>query len=66
MGKPTKDDLLFSELCKKHRERFGVNYGANFFDRRPLSEHIAILEKALDSGIPAIVPQMTNDDRYQI
>lgn len=66
MGKPSKESFLFSELCKKHRERFNVSYGVNFFDRRPISEHIAILENALKTGIPAEVKQMVAEDGIEI
>jgi hypothetical protein len=66
VGKPSKESLLFSELCKKHRERFNVSYGVNFIDRRPISEHIAILENALKTGIPAEVKQMVAEDGIEI
>ena len=53
MAKPDPEDIRFMELCDEHFTRFGVGYGVTIGDIRPLSEHIAILEEALRTGIPA-------------
>ena len=53
MGRPSKEDLYFNELRYAHEDRFGKSYGVTMGDRRPLSVHIAILEEALRTGVPA-------------
>ena len=53
MGKPSKESMRFNELRYAHEDRFGKGYGVTMGDRRPLSDHIAILEEALRTGVPA-------------
>ena len=55
-------EIYYEKLCNQYFDKFNQRYTINIGDMRTEEEHIEMLETALKTGVPIIIPQLEFKD----